>query len=59
MSRLKVVDQTVFVNPGFLTRPGGAVDSFAKIFVPSLGSMKSAPEGTLPERVQVEIVKAE
>jgi len=74
-SRLKsghrVVDRTVIVNPGFVSR-GVNPDSYASILIPSLESVKTLSDvqpsegeaskynnerSDLPERIKVDIVK--
>lgn len=42
---IQIVDRTVIINPGYLSR-GANPDSFAKILVPSLGSVSVSVKTT-------------
>lgn len=43
---IQIVDRTVIINPGYLSR-GANPDSFAKIMVPSLGSVSVSVKTTV------------
>lgn len=51
-----MVDRTVVLNPGFVTR-GQDFQAYTKISVPSVSKLQSLEDGNLGEFVTVEVVK--